>query len=485
MGRGDIVLAIDIGTSSSRAALFDAKGRRAARSLVQRAYALRTDRDGRAELNPRELLEAVEECVRGAAGGSEGRHEKPPLPIAGVGVSCFWHSLLGTDERGEPVTPIFTWADARCREDAAELREKMDEREVHAETGCMLRASFWPAKLQWLRKTQRAVFRRVRFWMSPGEWLQWRLAGESRCAIGMATGTGLFDPTKQQWSERMFDVCGIRQDQVLPVSDDPVEWRSAAWYPAIGDGAASNLGSGAVAEGTAAINIGTSAALRVMREGRRARAPFGLFAYRVDARRFLVGGAVSNAGNLHAWCLRELNLPSDVDEVETLLAGRPKPEHGLTVLPFWTAERAPSWNEDDTGVIQGVTQGTRALDLLQAITEASYQRLAMIAAALTPRRGGPPKWIVSGGALKSRSALHRLANVFGMPMHVSKEPEASLRGAAVFALEKLGHSIEPAPVSSRILPDEEIYARYREQRRNMAELERLVSGRALCRDKQP
>jgi gluconokinase len=85
-----------------------------------------------------------------------------------------------------------------------------------------------------------------------------------------------------------------------------------------------------------------------MREGRDARAPLGLFCYRVDAERYLVGGAISNAGNLRAWCMRELRLPDDA-AIEAELAKRPGPCVGLTVLPFWTAERAPRWNEEDTG----------------------------------------------------------------------------------------------------------------------------------------
>jgi gluconokinase len=145
---------------------------------------------------------------------------------------------------------------------------------------------------------------------------------------------------------------------------------------------------GATRHGLAAINVGTSAAFRVMKADGEARAPFGLFCYRVDARRFLIGGAVSNAGNLRAWCLRELKLEGDA-ELEAELAKRPGPAHGLTVLPFWTAERAPTWNEDATGTIHGITQHTTALDLLQAITEASYQRIARIA-ELIPAPGKIP-----------------------------------------------------------------------------------------------
>jgi len=468
MSRGSVVLSIDAGTSSVRVARFDLSGRRVARSIAQRAYALRTDRNGKAVLDSNEWLDTTLDCLRQAT-----------VPkMQAVGVSCFWHSLLGTDAEGNALTPIYTWADSRCREEAAALRQEFDEREIHAETGCMLRASFWPAKLRWLRHTEPALFRRVAKWLSPAEWLQWRLTGSATCAIGMATGTGLFDPTAQRWSDRMLDACHLDPTRLLPVSDEPGDWNGAQWFPGIGDGAASNLGSGATAPGLAAINIGTSAALRVMREGRTAKAAHGLFCYRVDAKRFLVGGAVSNAGNLHAWCVRELKLSRDLAEVEAELSSRRAPEHGLTVLPFWTAERAPRWNEDDTGSIFGLRQSTTSLDILQAVTEAFYYRLAAIAEKVVTARDGVPKWIVSGGGMKSRAALKRLANILGQPVYANPEAEASLRGAAVLAIERLGGQPAALKLGTPALPDPAIHERYREARAEQLRLEQLMGEAA-------
>jgi len=451
-----------MGTSSVRAALFDARGKRVPGTMAQRVYLLKTGSDGAAELDPFELLRQTKECIKSATEGWN--------VISGVGVSCFWHSLLGTDAEGHPLTPIYTWADSRCRTDAARLREEFSESEVHGETGCMLRSSYWPAKLRWMQRTDRARFRKVRFWMSPAEWVQWRITGKSRCAFGMATATGLFDPSKLTWSGRMLEACDFSAERMLPVSDEPVNWRGVPWFPAIGDGAASNLGSGANETGRGAINVGTSAALRIMREGVEAKAPFGLFAYRVDARRYLVGGAVSNAGNLHAWCLRELKLGTSAAGIEKRLAARPAPEHGLTVLPFWTAERAPTWDEDAQGVIAGLRQTTTALDLLQAITEGFYFRLGTIAEMIAGKK--QPQWIVAGGILKSKSALRRLANVMGCPLYANPEPEASLRGAAVFALEKLGLPAAGLTYGARVAPMASIHRIYTTERARQGELER-------------
>lgn len=456
-----LILALDIGTSSTRAALFDAGGRRVAGTLVQRAYSLKSDASGAAELDPRVLARAVTACFKAALSRGGGN-------ICAVGVSCFWHSLIGTDARGEPLTPIYTWADSRCRADAAKLRDELSEKSVHEETGCMLRSSFWPAKLRWLRRTQPQLFRKVQRWMSPTEWLQLKLTGRTSCALGMATGTGLFDLRTNTWSPRMLNMAGLKASQLNPLSDRPVSWKEMAWYPGIGDGAAHNLGCGATHPGLAAINFGTSAAIRVMDEGARPAAPLGLFCYRVDARRYLVGGAMSNAGNLYAWCLRELRLPPGA-ALERAMSARLWPSHGLTVLPFWTAERAPTWNENAHGLVRGLTQSTTALDLFQAITEASYIHLARIAEQLP--LDAKAHYILSGGILRSPSSLKRLANILGRPVYRNPEPEGSLRGAAVFVLEKLGFAAATLKFGRPIPCNPEIHALYRREREKQGGLE--------------
>ena len=473
-----LILAIDIGTSSTRTALFDENANRLPVTTAQQTYPLETSADGAAELEPGVLLSAVLRCLEQTMQRFRSDAVLRRQGIAGIGVSCFWHSLVGCDAKGVALTNIITWADARCREDAAALRAEFSEKATHARTGCMQRASFWPAKLRWLRRTQARKFAAAKQWLSPAEWLQHTLAGGANCAVGMATGTGLFQPAKLAWDAELLAACGVSPEKLRAVSDEPTpvggrlaaqfaELKGVPWFPGIGDGAASNLGSGAVRPGLAAINVGTSAALRVMRDHGEMRAPFGLFCYRVDARRFLVGGAVSNAGNLRAWCLRELKLAAEV-ELEAELAKRPGPEHGLVVLPFWNPERAPTWDEDATGAIHGLRQHTSALDLLQAITEASYHRLARIAELVLAAEKTVPKFIVSGGIQRSATAMQRLADVLGQTIYPNDEMEASIRGAAIFALEKLGVAVPDAAFGKAVKPRVKyarLYAAEREKQR--------------------
>jgi gluconokinase len=481
--KASVILALDIGTSSTRSAIYGTSGGRIMATTAQFDYPLLTGQDGRAELDPADIDRAVARAFDSTL--RAWRKLDSPLAIAGIGVSCFWHSLLGLDAGGEPITPIYTWADSRCRKEAELLRKSHGEEALHARTGCMSRTSFWPAKLLWLRKTQPGLFRKVVRWVSPAEYIQERWCGQATASLSMASGTGLLDGRTLSWDRPLLRCIGINEAQLNPLSDEPhtvsktrarrfPELSQVPWYPAIGDGAASNLGSGATAPGVAAINVGTSAALRVVVKSEPAKglslAPFGLFAYRVDGQRRLLGGAVSNAGNLRAWALRELKLPADA-EIEKLLSKRSTPVENLTLLPFWIAERAPTWPEDVPSAVIGITQATSALDLLQSLQEATYHRLAQIAEAVEKAAQRKLSFIVSGGIQKSANALQRLANVLGRPVYASSEPEASLRGAACIALERLGFRPSAPKLGRVIRPNASSARAYAIARQRQAQME--------------
>lgn len=456
-----VVLALDVGTSSVRSGLFDEQAKLIPGSRASVAYRVRHSTDHGAELDPQVLLRGTRRCLR--------LTKSPLQTVVGSG---FWHSLLGLDRAGNPLTPVYTWADARCAKDAATLREKLDERTIQQRTGCMLRASFWPAKLRWLRRTEPKLFRRVLRWVSPAEWIFEQVFGVRACSHSMASGTGLYNFETANWDHELLELTGLTSKCLNPLRDQ-VE----TFFPAIGDGAAGNLGSGATTAGIVAINFGTSAAVRTM-PAAGTKLPFGLFRYAVDQHRPLLGGAVSNAGNLRAWCVRELHLAPNDRAIERHLRANAKKESRLTILPFWVTERAPTWPENLEGIIVGLTQSTTAADLLRATTGAVCHRLADILDALASVSGPVKKIVVSGGILRSPASLQILANSLGREIEICREQEASLRGAAVHALERGGHKISASKPGVRIRPDREAAALACAARARQQMLEAQFSGPA-------
>lgn len=446
-----LVLALDIGSSSVRSALFTADGRQVKGAAATRQYSIRYTADGGAELDPVVVLRATKSCVA----------ELKKQPVA-VSASAFWHGLLGVDHKNNPLTPIYTWADARSANAAAELREQFSERAIQLRTGCMLRAPFWPAKLRWLNRND------VARWLSPAAWIFEQIFGVSLTSHSMASGTGLYNLRERAWDEEVCEACGISREQLGKIED-----ARANVFAAIGDGAASNLGSGADRPGKIAINIGTSAAVRMITQKSK-QLPRGSFKYVVDEKRFVLGGAISNAGNLHRWCLGELKIKAD-REAEKALTRMDAARDALTILPFWVQERAPTWPENLGGTIIGLRPVTSATDILRATTTSVFYRLALIVDQLEVALGRADEIIVSGGILHSPASLVILADSLGRDIRVCREMESSLRGAAIYALEHLGHEVTPLRAGKLVRHRPALAAKHRERRARQDELERQLT----------
>ena len=240
------MLALDVGSSAVRARLYDEHAAPLGKE-ARRAYAARTD----GELDPI--------AVRDAALAVEDEARRVGPPADAVATSCFWHSLLALDGRGRPLTPVLTWRDVRSARQAHALASRLDPAAVHRRTGAPLHGSFWPAKLGWLRDEQPDVFRSARHFVSFADWLLLEQTGELRTSLSMASGTGLL--ADGAWDSELLDALGVEPERLPPIDDTPVDERR----PALGDGACSNLGSGCGVPGRTALNLGTSAALRIVR----------------------------------------------------------------------------------------------------------------------------------------------------------------------------------------------------------------------------
>lgn len=274
--------------------------------------------------------------------------------MAGVAFSTFWHGLLGVSRTGEALTPVVTWADTRSVAQAARLRGMLDERHALQRTGCPVHASYYPAKILWFRETMPDLFQSVDWWCSFGEYCYFRLFGVRSCSISMASGSGLFNRREMQWDTELLTVLGVTESCLSPLTDldSPLRglrepsasrWpalRDVPWFPALGDGACSHVGCGCGRPGRASVMIGTTGAMRVLPTAAGLPVPAGLWCYRVDSHRELVGGVLGDGGNLVEWLRGSLALglePAALDAA--LLAAKPA-GHGLSFLPFLTGERS-------------------------------------------------------------------------------------------------------------------------------------------------
>ncbi|MBE2236900.1 MAG: carbohydrate kinase [Caldilineaceae bacterium] len=462
------LLVLDIGTSSTRALVFDERARPLPGIVAQVAYdpdiAATGDMTYAADRLFEAVVEAVDQVVRQLSVA-----DRQVTAVAGC---TFVTSILGIDAQDQPATPVLTYAAPGCAGAVETLRLALGGagvQAVHERTGCVLHSSYLPARFVWMAAEHPQWLERSVRWMSIGDYVLWRLTGDLCTSYSVASWTGLLNRHTLQWDETWLARLPIAASQLSPLVDVAPRpgrlrpaWRkrwpalaSAQWLPAVGDGAGANVGSGAGDGEHIALTIGTTGALRVVVPAALPVVPDGLWLYRVTATEGLLGGATTEGGNLLAWLRTTLNLPR-LDELETLWAQRTPGAHGLQMLPFIAGERAPGWRDNAQAVLQGFTLATTPLDIYQAALEAIAYRFALIHRRLAPllSEGGKSSTVVaSGGALAgSRAWQQIIADALGRPLLVTQETELSARGAALLALRALGQitalsDLPPAPAA--------------------------------------
>ena len=450
-------LAIDIGSSSVRAALYDQRGTLVPGSLAQIDVDLTVGSGGVVEIDAALLRFAVERAI-----DSTLRH-----PAAGqigvVGMTTFWHSLVVLDKQGVPVTPVLTWADTRSEPESLTLRDRLDGHAIHQRTGCILHPSYLPAKILWLHRNDPGLSGRAGAYLSFAQYCTLSWLGTAATSVSMASGSGLFNHETFGWDQELTNSLGIKPGALGEFVADPEllppvtgayaeRWpalKGVRWRAPIGDGAASNVGSGCVSGDLLALMVGTSGALRRCEPDGSGQhlVPDGLWRYRLDRRHAVTGGALSDGGNVYEWLNETVRLP-DEETLERELAARESGQHGLIILPFWSGERSLGWVGDATAMIAGLKHHTTPLDIFQASLEAITYRFAALYDAL--ERGGETIVASGGGLRESPAWLQMIADAFGQPLIASNATEASLRGAALVALRDSAAIAElPRPVGGR------------------------------------
>ncbi len=463
-----LVLSLDIGTSSARTILWSTDGTAVAGSLVQHEYRMTTTADGGVEMDSGLLVQSIEECI------DRSLNSLPvgSFDVSAVGISTYWHSMLGMDENGAPITPIFSWADTRPAQDAVTLKRQLNNDDIYHRTGCVIHSSYYPARLHWLRRTQPNTFHRVKQWVSPGEFLlsRWLSSKNINTSTSMASGTGLFNQGSCSWDLDLLKELGLSPSAFPQVSNDLLldsslckeyaeRWpalKHAQFCGPVGDGACGNMGSGCSTPAHLAINLGTSGAVRIVwpksSHALAGRDTQGLWNYHVDQNRRITGAAFSDGGSVYQWMCRTLQLP-DVQSLEKEIAKRGPGDHGLCFLPFLAGERSMGWNTEARGAVLGLNLDTDAIAIVHAALEAVALRFSLATTKLRTIFPQTQSVIASGGALaRSPAWAQMFADCMNLPITLAGEPEASSRGAALLAMEAVGivNSVAEVPTATGI-----------------------------------
>ena len=220
-GRGGfeppLVLAIDVGSSSVKAALFDSRARMLDHTAVRVAHRIHPTPDGGVVEAPEHLVSNVEEAVDSVMQRAGAESEL----VAAVGMDTMASTVMGVDGQGRPITPIYTYADTRSQHHVDAIKESIDEELVHQRTGCVQHPSYLPGRFVWLRRTDPDAAREVRTWIDSGTYLYRRWFGTDHVAASysIASWTGMLDRHRLQWDDEMLQLTGLDESSLPPLAD--------------------------------------------------------------------------------------------------------------------------------------------------------------------------------------------------------------------------------------------------------------------------
>ncbi|MFC7581537.1 gluconokinase [Schaalia naturae] len=474
-----LVLAMDIGSTSTRAAVYDAQARPVRGRTAKVDHLFREGADGTSEIDADQVVGEVADVITRAVDGL-GRGA-----IAAVALDTFASSLICIGPDGEALTPCLTYADSRSVEDLARLRAELDEVAVHQAVGTRLHTSYHPPRLLWLARTRPGVFAATTRFASVGEYVYTRLADVEEAATSTMAWTGMLDRATCDLDVDLLEATGTSREQYAPMADpdQPVapgsragvaqRWpalEGAAWFPAVPDGYASNLGVGATSAQTVALSAATSGAMRVIVDGTPDELPPGLWAYRVSRRQSIVGGALNDVGRVMTW-LEQTMAPVDAGLLDVALRGNPVPGTPL-VLPFLTGERATGWAGGARAAIMGVSAATGALEMWRGAAEGlavSYARIFEQIRAVDP---AIERILASGGVTHHYApVLDVVTQALGFPMDIVDMKRMTMRGTAMMALSVVdpGGSFAEPERTPAALPDPSQRAYYDDLRARFEE----------------
>ncbi len=394
---------------------------------------------------------------------------------------------------------------------------------IYNTTGAPIHTAYAAAQLYRLAEEEPDLMGRVFKWQSLVSLCLARWTGATHLPVSYseASWTGLLDFRRLEWCAELTSMLPIHPLSLPSLADyqDGPHGRNLAisyarrwpelvqarFFLGVGDGACANIGSGCRDAAHLAVTIGTSAAARIVvsetgagTAGRLSVLPIvppGLWCYRIDKSRLLLGGALTDGGSLIKWMMDTFRVGTTAAAAEAEARKHQAGGHGLVVLPFLSGERSPGWNPDAKATITGLTKHTTGSDVYRAGLESVALRLAAIVTLMAPHLRDGVVVGASGTALEC-SPLWRqiLADVLGIEVTLGKESEATSLGAAMLMCEGLfgrkkegerkGGDEREEEVLHRHIPEEKAHGVYVEllKRQNALYEAMYPSGQTMTRD---
>ncbi len=448
---GPYVLALDQGTTSSRALLVGADGRVV--SVAQKEFPQHYPQPGWVEHDALDLWSSQ----MGVAGEAIARAGVPVGSVAGIGITNQRETTILYDRTTlEPIANAIVWQDRRTAPQVEALRAAGHEERVRAKTGLLLDPYFSATKIAWLLDNVPGARARA----EAGElafgtvdtWLAARLTGGAVHVTDVtnASRTLLFDIHACAWDDELLSLFGVPRDLLPAVVPSAhlvghAEAGPLGGMPVaalIGDQHAATFGQACFAPGQAKATYGTGAFL-VLNTGTAAQAPFDRLLTTVAWQQgprveYALEGSIFMAGAVVQWLRDGLGLIREAGDVSALAASVPD-SGGVVFVPALTGLGAPHWDPRARGTVLGISRGTTAAHLARAALEGVASQVADVLRTMQAASSAPLTELrVDGGASRSDLLMQLQADVSGVEVVRSAESETTALGAAYMAGLTLG-----------------------------------------------
>ena len=357
------------------------------------------------------------------------------------------HGGAFLDGKGEPVCNAIIWADSRSKAECSELEEILGKARLSQILLNRIFPGTFAGTIRWMQKNDKTTWGKVRHLLSPKDYLRFRMCGLYNSDSSDSSATLLFDVGKRDWSNEVLKLLNMPLE-FLPFivnSNEHVAETEGIFdetgipdgIPVIIGGAdqgCSLLGNGVLDEGSMLVTIGTGGQLSASSATPRVSPGLSLTTFcHLPENRWYVMGATLSAGLSLRWFKDTFFPGTGFDELASEASKAPLGSEGLIFAPYLAGKRSPDLNPDATGTFHGITLKHAKGHFVRAIMEGVIYDLRENLDMMKTMGLAPEKITGAGGAMNSRLWTQILADIFGCPIMVSSQKEASCIGAALVA----------------------------------------------------
>ena len=447
MSKSPYILAIDQGTSSTRAALIDKNGIIIDQESVE--FKQIYPANGWVEHDPLEIIQTVKSTITTIFE----RNKIIQNDILSCGITNQRETIIAWDKvTGNPLYNAIVWQDRRTQNICQDLVDKDYTNLIQEKTGLIIDPYFSASKIQWLLENIKDQNNLIVGTIDT--WIIWNLSNKTKhlTDITNASRTMLYNIADEVWDHEILDLFNISESILPTVQSNKDDFGTihadhfGIEIPiggVIGDQQSASLGQLCVKKGMIKATYGTGCFVLINTDENKTKSKNKLLttiASKVDDKKqYAVEGSIFNAGTVVQWLRDEMKLFKDVSEIESLIQNS---KNDITFIPAFTGLGAPYWKSDTRGTIYGITRDTSKGDIVKAALKSICFQTKDLLESLKLDLGDEIQedmtMRVDGGMSNNNWMMQFLADILNIKVERPTNHETTVMGAAYLAGLKVG-----------------------------------------------